>query len=102
MVDNFEWAVGYTMRFGLYQWEADGTVDRVLREGSKVLVRLYKSLPDNLEVGLILGLIGTDSCGSFFLETPYLTTGILFQKLKALAIKHRRNHWEDLSSPSTV
>ena len=67
-MDNFEWAVGYTMRFGLYRWEADGTVDRVLREGSKVLVNLYKTLPDNLE------------------------------KLKALAISNRHNQWEDLSS----
>ncbi|KAJ9525371.1 hypothetical protein QJQ45_003231 [Haematococcus lacustris] len=50
LVDNFEWATGFTMKFGLYRWEPDGSVDRVLKEGSRALVRFYKTLPDNLSL----------------------------------------------------
>ncbi|KAJ9505304.1 hypothetical protein QJQ45_028326, partial [Haematococcus lacustris] len=46
--DNFEWATGFTMKFGLFSWEPDGSKDRVLKEGAKALVRLYKTLPDSL------------------------------------------------------
>ncbi|KAG2497616.1 hypothetical protein HYH03_004360 [Edaphochlamys debaryana] len=49
LVDSLEWCLGYTMKFGLYAWEPDGSVDRVLREGSKALVRFFAALPDSLQ-----------------------------------------------------
>jgi len=48
LTDNFEWATGFTMKFGLYAWEPDGSVDRKLKEGARALVRLYRTLPDGL------------------------------------------------------
>lgn len=48
LLDNLEWATGYTMKFGLYAWEPDGSVDRVLKEGSKTLVRYFRTLPDDM------------------------------------------------------
>ncbi|GLI68920.1 hypothetical protein VaNZ11_013339, partial [Volvox africanus] len=47
LVDALEWATGYTMKFGLYAWEPDGSVDRKLKEGSIALQQLYHKLPDN-------------------------------------------------------
>eukprot|EP01024_Parvocaulis_polyphysoides_P036213 TRINITY_DN32217_c1_g1_i2.p1 TRINITY_DN32217_c1_g1~~TRINITY_DN32217_c1_g1_i2.p1 ORF type:complete len:466 (+),score=25.36 TRINITY_DN32217_c1_g1_i2:170-1567(+) len=49
LVDNFEWQAGFTTRFGLFQWEPDGSVDRKLREGSKTLQTIYKLVPSNLQ-----------------------------------------------------
>ncbi|KXZ56630.1 hypothetical protein GPECTOR_1g568 [Gonium pectorale] len=48
LVDALEWATGYTMKFGLYAWEPDGSVDRKLKEGSMALRLLYRTLPDDM------------------------------------------------------
>lgn len=36
-----QWPLGFTMRFGLYRYDPDGSVDRQLREGAKALARWY-------------------------------------------------------------
>ncbi|MEW5309554.1 MAG: hypothetical protein WDW38_001436 [Sanguina aurantia] len=48
LVDCFEWATGYAMKFGLYAWEPDGSKDRMLKDGSRPLIRFYKTLPDTM------------------------------------------------------
>lgn len=49
LMDNFEWNMGFTMKFGLYSWDpVDRSKDRVLREGSRVLVQYYKTMPEEL------------------------------------------------------
>ena len=42
LMDNFEWAFGYDMKFGLYSVNFD-TQERKLREGSKTFVNIVKN-----------------------------------------------------------
>ena len=42
LMDNFEWAFGYDMRFGLYSVDFN-TQERKLREGSKTFVNIVKN-----------------------------------------------------------
>mmetsp|Transcript_10072 Transcript_10072/g.28907 ORF Transcript_10072/g.28907 Transcript_10072/m.28907 type:complete len:528 (+) Transcript_10072:287-1870(+) len=44
LVDNFEWDQGWTMHFGLYEFDPKTKVRR-LREGAKVLKGIFEELP---------------------------------------------------------
>jgi beta-glucosidase len=41
LIDNFEWAEGYSMKFGLYEVDFE-TQERKLREGSKTYIEIIK------------------------------------------------------------
>lgn len=43
LVDNFEWAFGYTMKFGIYEWDSkDASQQRHCRKSSRLLEHWFK------------------------------------------------------------
>jgi beta-glucosidase/6-phospho-beta-glucosidase/beta-galactosidase len=43
LVDNFEWAFGYTMKFGIYEWDASSQ-QRTCRQSGRLLKHWFKRL----------------------------------------------------------
>ncbi|KAI8104603.1 hypothetical protein M9434_003157 [Picochlorum sp. BPE23] len=43
LVDNFEWAFGYTMKFGIYEWDASSQ-QRLCRQSGQLLKHWFKRL----------------------------------------------------------
>ena len=45
---SFEWAHGYDIRFGLFEWYDDGTQRRIMRKGTDRVAELFKEMPSRI------------------------------------------------------
>ncbi|KAL6769186.1 hypothetical protein ACKKBF_B17810 [Auxenochlorella protothecoides x Auxenochlorella symbiontica] len=46
LIDNFEWQMGFKMKFGIYNWDNDGSQKRTLRDSGKLLTHWFKRLTE--------------------------------------------------------
>lgn len=46
LIDNFEWQMGWGMRFGIFEWNPDGTQARILKKSGAALKGWFKRLRD--------------------------------------------------------
>ena len=49
LIDNFEWAEGWTIKFGLYAWNHGGNQDRIMRPSTPLLADIFKTMPARMQ-----------------------------------------------------